>query len=250
MKPFLFLGARPEDTVAQAEYEAVARLAGLAPRQLHRVRLEAGPVPQINLSEYSGILLGGSPFNVSDDPAVKPPVQLRFERGLQPLLREVVARDFPFLGACFGIGILGTHLGGVVDTRFGERPGAVEVVLTDEGRRDPLLELLPNKFAAFVGHKEACSALPQGAVLLAKSADCPVQMFRVGRNVYATQFHPELDLAGVTERVLTYQNEGYFADGELATVLAQLATSNVTHPAEILRAFVARYGSSSASSSR
>ena len=51
-------------------------------------------------------------------------------------------------------------------------------------------------FDAFVGHKEACRVLPADAVLLASSPTCPVQMFRVRENLYATQFHPELDVAG------------------------------------------------------
>ena len=38
--------------------------------------------------------------------------------------------------------------------------------------------------------------LPPTAVLLATSPRCPVQMFRVKQNLYATQFHPELDVRG------------------------------------------------------
>ena len=37
--------------------------------------------------------------------------------------------------------------------------------------------------------------LPRHAVLLASSPTCPVQAFRIGSHVYATQFHPELDAA-------------------------------------------------------
>ena len=43
--------------------------------------------------------------------------------------------------------------------------------------------------------------MPPHAVVLASSATCPVQAFRVGRNLYATQFHPELDLAGLDTRI-------------------------------------------------
>ena len=111
------------------------------------------------------------------------------------LLDRVVSADFPFLGACYGIGALGRHQGAVVDRRFAEPVGAIEVTLTAPGGRDPLLGELPASFEAFTGHKEAISRLPGHAVLMAGSADCPVQAFRVGANVYATQFHPELDVA-------------------------------------------------------
>mgnify|MGYP000284732432 CR=1 FL=1 len=40
-------------------------------------------------------------------------------------------------------------------------------------------------------HKEGCVAPPPGGVLLATNAACPVQAYRVGERLYATQFHPE-----------------------------------------------------------
>ena len=40
-------------------------------------------------------------------------MQHRVERELSALLDEVVARDFPFFGACYGVGTLGVHQGGV-----------------------------------------------------------------------------------------------------------------------------------------
>lgn len=56
------------------------------------------------------------------------------------------ATTWEFLGACFGIGTLGRHLGGVVDRTYGEPVGAVEITLTDEGAADPLLAGLPRSF--------------------------------------------------------------------------------------------------------
>ena len=121
-------------------------------------------------------------------------MQHRVERELSALLDEVVARDFPFFGACYGVGTLGVHQGGVIDRTYAEPISAVRIRLTEDGLADPVLAGMAAEFDAFVGHKEACSVLPPGAVLLAGSAACPVQMFRVKQNLYATQFHPELDL--------------------------------------------------------
>ena len=84
------------------------------------------------------------------------------------------------------------------------------MTLTAAGEADPLFEGVPSDFAAYGGHKEAMVTLPNGAVQLATSAACPVQAFRVGSNVYATQFHPELDLVGVCTRIDVYKNAGYF----------------------------------------
>lgn len=236
MKPFLLLGTRAEDAAADDEYEGFLRYSGLAPQDLHRVRVEAGPLAPIDLGAYSGIVLGGSPFNASDE--VKSQVQQRVERDLGELVARVIAADFPFLGACYGVGLLGLVAGGTVDRRYGETPAAVAISVTDEGRADPLLAGLPQRFHAIVGHKEACSVLPPGAVLLATSAGCPTQMFRLGRRVYATQFHPELDADTLELRLGIYAGQGYCEPEEAAQIVAQARAADVGAVRGIVRRFV------------
>ena len=90
--------------------------------------------------------------------------------------------------------------------------------------------------------EEACRTLPPSAVLLASSPSCPVQMFRVEQNVYATQFHPELDVAGIVARVRVYQHAGYFPAAELDQLVATLSAAVVTEPGRMLATFVSRYG--------
>jgi GMP synthase (glutamine-hydrolysing) len=68
-----------------------------------------------------------------------------------------------------------------------------------------------------------------------------VQAFRIGSNVYATQFHPELDAAGLCTRIDVYKNAGYFAPGQAAQLKALAHRSDVTHPPAILRRFANRY---------
>ncbi|MGY1823958.1 glutamine amidotransferase [Geodermatophilus sp. SYSU D00079] len=241
MRPFLLLASRAEDEAADDEYAAFLRLTGLGEGQLRRIRMEAGPLPPLDLDDFSGVLLGGGPFNSSDPDEEKSPTQHRVEAELRSVLDEVVARDLPFFGACYGIGTLGVHQGGVVDRTFGEPVSCVAIELTAAGREDPVLAGVPEVFDALVGHKEACRVLPPSAVLLATSAACPVQMFRVGRNVYATQFHPELDVPGVVTRARVYQHAGYFPPAELEALIARLRTAVVSEPGRMLANFVARY---------
>lgn len=244
MKPFLLLSTRPEDQAAQGEYEAVARFSGLDTDHLHQVRVEAAPLPALDVRDYSGVILGGGPYNSSD--ADKSELQVRVEGDLRRVLDEVLGRDLPFLGLCYGVGTVTTQLGGVVDRRYGEPVGAVDIRLTDAGRRDPLLtELapLPGPFTAFVGHKEAVSRLPDGAVLLAEGDACPVQMFRIGANCYVTQFHPELDGPGIGLRIHVYKHNGYFLPEEIDDLLAATSAATITPQVHsILRRFVQRYG--------
>ena len=242
MKPFLLLASRAEDEAAEEEYAAFLRVTGLHPVRLHRVRMEAAPLPPIDLDDYAGVFVGGGPFNSSDPENDKSPAQRRVEAELTPLLGEMVERDFPFFGACYGIGTLGVHQGGVIDRTYGEPIGAVPISLTEAGLRDPVLAGMPPQFLAFVGHKEACRVLPPSAVLLAGSAGCPVQMFRVKQNLYATQFHAELDVAGLITRVRVYRDAGYFPPEELDELIARVSRAIVTDPPRMLHNFVARYG--------
>jgi GMP synthase (glutamine-hydrolysing) len=242
VEPFLLLSIRDDDAAADNEYESFLTLAGLGEGELHRVRLERRALGDIDLRDWSGIWVGGGPFNYTDPDEKKSPAQRRVEADLNRLLDSVVEADFPFLGACYGVGALGRHQGGVVDRRYSEPVGTVRVTLTAAGRGDPLLRDLPAEFDAFTGHKEAVSELPGHAVLLASSAGCPVQAFRVGANVYATQFHPELDVAGLCTRIDVYKDAGYFDPGQADELKAEARRSEVSHPPAILRAFVRRYG--------
>jgi GMP synthase (glutamine-hydrolysing) len=241
VKPFVLLATRAEDLPADEEYALFLRYTGLSEDELIRVRLESGPMPHFDLDELSGIFVGGGPFNASDPAEKKSAVQHRVEAEFAALLAEVVPRDFPFLGACYGVGTVGSHLGATIDRTYSEPISVVPVTMTDAGASDPLLEDLPPTFEAFVGHKEAITALPASAVLLASSPGCPVQMFRVGRNVYATQFHPELDVDGITTRIHAYADHGYFAAHELEVTLTAVRRAPVSHPSRILSAFVERY---------
>ena len=239
------MATRAEDAAADNEYESFLKFSGLDERDLRRIRLEQRPLGEVDLEDWSGILLGGGPFNSSDPEESKSPVQRRVEADLRGLLDRMITVDFPFLGACYGIGTLGSHQGAVIDRQYAEPVGSVTVTLTDAGRQDPLFAGLPSAFEAFVGHKEAISHLPHHAVLLASSPTCPVQAFRIGSHVYATQFHPELDVPGLCTRIEVYKYAGYFEPEQADELKALAHQSNVVHPPEILRQFVRRYASPS-----
>jgi GMP synthase (glutamine-hydrolysing) len=238
MRPFLFLGIRAHDEPADDEYAAVLRCAGLDERDLRRVRLERDELGPLDLDDWSGIVLGGGPWNISDPDALKDDAQRRGEARLRELAMQVVEADFPFLGACYGIGTLGTLGGGVVDRQYSEPIGPMAIELNADGRADQLFGVLPDSFTALLGHKEAVSRLPRGAVLLASSATCPVQGFRIGRNVYATQFHPELDLAGIITRTEAYRHFGYFEPHQAEEVVERSRAAHISEPPRLLARFV------------
>ncbi|MCD4525760.1 glutamine amidotransferase [Nocardioides sp. cx-173] len=241
MRPFLLLSIRAEEAAAREEYDAFCRFLEVSPAELHTRSLASGPLGDVVLEDWSGILLGGGAFTVSDPERVKSAAQRHAEADLGALLDRVVAADFPFLGACYGIGTLGTHQGGVVDTSHPEPVGPLSVTLTDAGLADPLFADVPRSFTAYGGHKEAISLLPAHATLLATAAACPVQAFRVGEHVYATQFHPELDLPGLLTRISVYATHGYFDPADADRLRDTARAVAVTHPGTLLRNFARRY---------
>ncbi|MGB5559200.1 MAG: glutamine amidotransferase [Paracoccaceae bacterium] len=244
MKPFLILQLRPEDEAADDEFAAILAKGGLRAADAHRIRLDREGLPEgLRLEDYSGVIVGGGPGCVSDPPEEKTPLEARIEAAVLGLMPEITARDFPFLGCCYGIGVLGHHLGAPVSKEHhGEGVGATLCKLTPQGAADPLLAGFPPEFQAFVGHKEALDALPKGCVQLLASDPCPYQMIRYGKHVYATQFHPEADAAGFETRIRVYRDKGYFPPLDADALIAKCRAADVTVPEQVLARFVERYG--------
>ncbi|MBK0329173.1 glutamine amidotransferase [Rhodobacteraceae bacterium F11138] len=244
MKPFLILQLRPETDAADDEFAAILDKCGLHATRAHRVRLDCETLPDtMDVTDFAGVIVGGGPGCVSDPADEKSRMESRIETQIMALMPQITARDHPFMGCCYGLGILAHHLGGEVSkARFGEAVGPTDCHLTAAAMDDPLTSGLDPAFQAFVGHKEAVQALPPGCVHLVKSAPCPIQMIRHGRNVYATQFHPEADASDFERRIRIYRNHGYFAPERADELIQACHRANVTQPAEILRRFAARYG--------
>jgi GMP synthase-like glutamine amidotransferase len=119
-----------------------------------------------------------------------------FLSDLKDLLRTVVAERIPYLGVCLGGQLLAAALGAKVAYHRWEERGTLTVELTGEGKTDPLFNGIPEVFSTFQWHHDSFD-IPEGGVLLASSAACPHQAFRVGACTWGIQFHPE-----VTESII------------------------------------------------
>ena len=238
-KPFLLLSTRPEHDMAQQEHESFVRLTGLCPDDLIQHRVEQTPLGEVDLDEWAGIFLGGSPFN-STDPD-KSDLQLRVENCLRSVVGQALEVDFPVFGACFGVGTIAGIAGGTVDRTYGEPAGCITIHKTAEGKKDPILDGMPDRFDALVGHKEACSKMPENSVLLVEGDACPVQMFRIGSNIYVTQFHPELERESFINRLNAYRHGGYYGPDEYDRVVATLDGRNLSMASTMLRNFARMY---------
>jgi len=243
MKPFLILQLRPLDAACENELQAILKYGGIKEGQYRQIRMERQGVPYLDLANYSGIIIGGGPGNVSDPEEKKSAAQKKYEIDLIKLYNHVFKLDFPLLGTCYGVGSIADYLGCEVSReKYSEKPGTVDIFLTKQAQNDPLTKGLPQTFRAFTGHKESCQRLPKGAVLLASSDVCPYQMFRFKKNIYTVQFHPELDFEGLAMRIEIYKHEGYFNPEDADKLIHENRNEKITVPELILRRFVNNYG--------
>jgi GMP synthase (glutamine-hydrolysing) len=240
--PVLILQLRPEDATADSEFACILKYGQLMAEDTRRLRIEKHGIPaDLNINDYSAIIVGGSPFDISTPANKKTDIQKKIESDFERLLEQVVTRDFPFLGACSGNGLLGNYLGTPISAKYREAVSCVTLDITEAGSRDKLLQGFPQKIDVLLGHKEACDATPEGASLLITGSNCPVQMFRVGENVYATQFHPEGDAEEFALRIDVYANHGYFEPHEAEVLKKETGRKPTPYAQAILRRFVQNY---------
>ncbi|MBE7557467.1 gamma-glutamyl-gamma-aminobutyrate hydrolase family protein [bacterium] len=159
-----------------------ARAAGGDPSRftVWHAALEAHPPA----GTYRGVIISGSPASAYDpEPWIA---------RLADFIRQVVEKDAPLLGVCFGHQLIAQTLGGRVERNpRGRELGTLPVFLNEAGRADPLFAGMPAKFPCYHGHRDHVAAAPPGAECLAASALTPIQAFRLGRRIRAIQFHPE-----------------------------------------------------------
>lgn len=242
MKPFLILQLRELDEAADQELEAFLRYGGLSRQAVVRIRMESESFAHLVPTDFSGIIVGGGPSNVSDEEAIKLDYQKRFESELNQIFDTVFQYDWPYLGSCYGLGALIRYAGGNVSKEnYHEAVGTTLVKLNAEGKKDPLMQDLPTAFSAFCGHKEACQNVPKGGVLLGSSEACPVQIVRFKKNIYAVQFHCELDAKGLADRIRYYRHHGYFEPEAADMLIEKTKSMQAEIPPMILRNFVERY---------
>ncbi|MFN3496227.1 MAG: glutamine amidotransferase, partial [Hydrogenophaga sp.] len=136
------------------------------------------------LDSVAGVVITGSHAMVSDREA--------WSEALVPWLQQAVAASVPTLGICYGHQLLAHALGGEVTHHpNGVEIGTVQVRLCTVATEDPLLGPLPPAFNAQAVHWQSVRRLPPQAVLLASSDHEQHHAFRLGRNAWGVQFHPE-----------------------------------------------------------
>jgi GMP synthase (glutamine-hydrolysing) len=187
------------DPMRTQEVRCFARMLECSTSAIEVFDLLSASPPAEKLQQADMVLLGGSGHYSAAGEGVW------LERALDAM-RDVHRLAKPTFASCWGFQAMARAMGGkCVNDLQNAEVGTIELHLTDAGRSDPLFGQLPPSFAGQAGHEDHVVELPPDAVLLASSDRVPEQAFRFeGRPIYCTQFHPELDLTALLERVMAY----------------------------------------------
>ncbi|GAA1141386.1 glutamine amidotransferase [Microbacterium natoriense] len=237
MASLLYVCVRPETGAADAEHASFRRALGVD--VVDRLNLLDEPLDLTRLARYRGVVIGGSPFNVSD--AAKSLLQRRVEADLERLAQHSIDGGIAAFFTCFSIGVVTRMLGGEVANDTPESASATVIETTPEGEVDPIFGPSSPALTVFTAHKESAVAVPEGAVLLATNATCPVQAYRVGAHLYTAQFHPEPTPRDFADRMTFYRTTGYFDPDEFDLVQGQVLAASVTEGAALLRRFAEHF---------
>lgn len=132
---------------------------------------------ELSALDPAAIILSGGPASVyaEDAPKIDP---------------DVLNLGVPVLGFCYGQQIMAVTLGGAVGhTEKGEY-GAAQIVREGDSW---LLGDTPAQQTVWMSHRDAVSEVPEGFAITSRTETCPVASMECAeRNLYATQFHPEV----------------------------------------------------------
>jgi GMP synthase-like glutamine amidotransferase len=166
-----------------------------------------------DLRAYDAVIFAGGEHRPD---AFEAPI---FQREKKQVLAAIEA-GVPILGICLGHQLMAYWLGGEVRRGRWEL-GWLPVTVNAAGQADLLLSGLAPSFHAFLWHGDQITKLPKGAVLLASSAKCRVQAYRLlDKPVWGVQFNPQYDPAiaeGVIRNAPWLTKYGYNIDEMVET---------------------------------
>lgn len=134
-----------------------------------------------SFSGFNGVILTGSPASVRDSAP--------WISHLMLSVREIEQQRIPMFGACFGHQAIAQALGGAV----GHNPGGWQLghTVVRYSKDRPWLAG-GGRIGLYAAHKEQVLTAPEGADVLASSADCPISAMAIADHVFTTQHHPEM----------------------------------------------------------
>jgi len=225
----LLVQPRSDLPMVEHEIKCIAQYSGLSPNQLHSVSPFYSEINKNLLDNVDGVIIGGSDTSVLDS--------FDWTNSIIELIHKIAEVKMPLFGSCWGHQMVAKVFGGEVISDLSRKEmGSIEVVLTPQGKDDPLFSKLPGKFVAQSGHKDHVIELPQNIDPLAYSELSPYQAIKVKDcPIYGAQFHADMDKAELKERLEYYQYD-YVNTDEFDNICNSLQSS--PEAVRILAAFI------------
>lgn len=238
--PILLIQFRLRTITAEMEQQSIIREIGhtsqITPLSALDTTIDWNSPEQL-LSPYGGVIFGGSgDFDFDGGrPAGDGAKQISYQllAKLRPLLDYVFRHDILTLGICFGHQMIGAYKGATVVHDITQTKSRSHKVTVVAGAAEyPLCANVPETFFAHYGHKDSLDRVPDDATLMVTGGEeCKVSALRYQKNIYTTQFHPELTRDDMRLRVAA--TPGYLPEG----VSVDAVFSDESCSCQILRNF-------------
>ncbi len=199
LRYLLFQIRKPGDPMRVSEVDAFAWALGCSLDRITPVDLILKPPSPDQLRSADVVLIGGAgDYSVPEGGS--------WLEGALDSMRELHATGKPTFASCWGFQAMAAALGGqVVSDDLCAEIGTIAIDLTEAGLQDPLFKHLGTPFFAHVGHHDTVIRRPPGTTCLGRTNLVPNHAFRFdGLPIYCTQFHPELQVSVMKERLKTY----------------------------------------------
>ncbi len=171
----------PASTHIAGDYpELITSVLARADIELVRYDIDQDRFPT-SITECDGWLLSPSRCSAYDGHA--------WISSAEDLLRELIAREHPYVGICFGHQLAAQALGGRVERAAdGWQVGVqdYEIVATK-----PWMVPMHSTLSLIASHEDQVVAVPDGTELMARSPGCPVAGLLIGERAWTLQPHPE-----------------------------------------------------------
>jgi len=143
-------------------------------------------VAKLKAKEPKAIILSGGPSSVRTGPKV---------------VHDVLGIEIPILGICYGMQLLSHLKRGKLDSGVTRQYGSAEIEVLENGGLFHGFKK-GEKLPVWMSHGDSVEQAPPGAVVTARSEDCPVVALQMGR-FHCVQFHPEVHHTPIGRKVLS-----------------------------------------------
>jgi GMP synthase (glutamine-hydrolysing) len=212
MKPILIL--RNDQHEGAGALATLIDVRGLEQRSVLGWEADYARLPSDAFSAL--VVLGGAQSAYETD-------QYPYLSGEMQLCRDFIGEGKPVAGFCLGAQLLACAVGGEVVPGKRKEIGWYDLMLTEAGANDPLMEGHPRKLLSYHFHGDIIAKVP-GAERLAYSDMTECQLFRYGNSAYGFQYHAEADRPLL--EIMCRNNRDYMAANgfDAEAIIAESAT--------------------------